>query len=145
MKFNHLSLIKVESLTFWWSHRSVIWCLSSREKSEAGLVCAPRLLSCGWRSLSSSISSDCFLLLPVIRAFFPGGNENETVRCENWSRRDIMVPIGQGDSGQACAPHTVRGEVGECVCVCKSMWNQYSLDNLTSAFNSMCPYLCFVS
>lgn len=30
-------------------------------------------------------------------------------------------------------------------CVQRSILDQYSLDNLTSAFNSVCPYLCFVS
>lgn len=104
MKFNHLLLIKVESLTFWRSHWSVIWCESSREESDARVVGTPRLFSCGWQSLDSSVSSDCFFLLPVILPFFPGETENETVRCENWSRRDIAVPIGLGDSGQTSAP-----------------------------------------
>lgn len=30
-------------------------------------------------------------------------------------------------------------------CVERSILDRYSLDNLTSAFNSVCPYLCFVS
>lgn len=59
MKFNHLSLIKVESLTFWWSRQSVIWCESSREESKAEVVCMLRLLSCGWQ----------FLLLHQFRLF----------------------------------------------------------------------------
>lgn len=145
MKFNHLTLIKVESLTFWWSHRSVIWCESSREESEAGAVCTQQPLSCGGQSLSFSVSSDCFLLLPVILPFFPGETENEAVRCENWSRRDIPVPIGLGDSDQASTAtrwrRQQRGDGGGR----RSMVDRYPRDNLTSAFNSTCPHLCFVS
>lgn len=137
MKFNHLLPIKGESLTFWWSHRSVIWCKSSREESEAGVMCRPRPLSCGWQSLSSSISSNCFLLLPVL-LFFPGETENETVRCENWSRRDIPVRARQ------VLPYG-GGEGGKCVSVGRSMVDRYPPDNLTSTFNSTCPHLCFVS
>lgn len=120
MKFNHISLIKVESLTFWWSHRSVIWCESSREESKAGIVCMLRPLSCGWQFLllhQFQTVSYCYLSSFFLLAFLPGETENESVCWENWSRRDIMVPIGLGDGGQESAP-ICRGRWGGGVCVC---------------------------
>lgn len=50
-------------------------------------------------------------------------------------------------SSSLCKTYWCRSASGTAPlwCVQRSILDQYSLDNLTSAFNSVCPYLCFVS
>lgn len=70
------------------------------------------------------------------------GEKNETASFENWPWRDITVAIGLGDSAHARAL-IWRGVGGRRAR--RSMGDRYAPDNLTSAFNSTCPHLCFVS
>lgn len=87
-------------------------------------------------SLRLSASSSPVICLLYSWPFSHSLGKDERVCCE-------QQPLQNSGADQHQGQHPLLHS--HLCCVQRSILDQYSLDNLTSAFNSVCPYLCFVS
>lgn len=79
----------------------------------------------------------CHLSVPFLGSFtLPGKKMRQYIASSS---------LGKTYSYRSASETAPTPALPSAVSVERSILDRYSLDNLTSAFNSVCPYLCFVS